>query len=383
MRNIDDEQWARENPDPEWDKFMNDDMDGGAGSTTRRFKLFSELEATSTKQWLVHNLLGAGDASVMYGKPGDGKSVGAEDLALHIAAGRPWCNRKVQQGAVLFIAMERRLLVERRAIAFRKHHQTHNLPIAFMGGVFDFRQLSTVAEIIAIVREVETSTKQRVVLIVVDTLSRALCGGDENSPKDMGAIVAATGRLQDETGAHVLWIHHMPIDGTERLRGHGALLGAVDTTIHVVKGADGTCVGTVIKANDSEEGESVSFKFESVTIGEDADGNPTTAPVVIPQEGAPQRRATRTRPLPKAAQTALRALTEAVDECGELAPASSHIPAGVRVTTIEKWRQYAYRRGISPSEEPRARQLAFKRASEHLVGAQSVAIWDQHVWPAQ
>ena len=86
----------------------------------RQFTLFADLAATSTKSWLVHNLLGDGDASVMYGKPGDGKSVLAEDLALHVAAGRPWHGRKVKQGAVVFIALERRKLVERRAIAFRE-----------------------------------------------------------------------------------------------------------------------------------------------------------------------------------------------------------------------------------------------------------------------
>ena len=38
-----------------------------------RFLLFSELEAQSNKEWLVHNLVGHGEASALYGKPGDGK----------------------------------------------------------------------------------------------------------------------------------------------------------------------------------------------------------------------------------------------------------------------------------------------------------------------
>jgi len=84
--------------------------------------------------------------------------------------------------------------------------------------------------------------------------------------------------------------------------------------------------------------------------------------------------------LPKAAQTALRALEEAIAECGSPAPASNHIPATVRVTSLDTWRQYAYRRGISPSEKPRARQAAFARGSEHLVGEQIAAIWDDAVW---
>src|ERR1700730_11954109 len=204
-----------------------------------RFLLFSELEAQSNKEWLVHNLLGHGEASAMYGKPGDGKSVLAEDLGLHVAAGWPWHGRPVRRGAVLYIALERRKLVERRAIAFREKHGPPDLPFAIMGGVHDFRDKCTAQHIIEVARQVETLTGEQLALICIDTLSRALCGGDENSPKDMGAIVAATGLLQQGTGAHVMWIHHIPVDGGERMRGHGALLGAMDTTIHVVKGDAG------------------------------------------------------------------------------------------------------------------------------------------------
>jgi hypothetical protein len=245
------------------------------------FTLYADLEAESSKDWLVSNLLGAGEASAVYGRPGDGKSALAEDLGLHVAAGWDWHGRRVKRGAVVYIALERRKLVERRAIAFRVKYKVPELPFAIVGGVHDFRDPRTAAHIATAVRQVEEATGETVVLIIIDTISRALCGGDENSPKDMGAIVNATSLLQDKTKAHVLWLHHMPMDGTERMRGHGALLGALDTTIHVVK-ADGGRTATVVKANDSEEGERITFALESVVIGQDADGYETTAPVVVP-----------------------------------------------------------------------------------------------------
>src|ERR1700730_11607720 len=250
-----------------------------------RFLLFSELETQSNKEWLVHNLVGHGEASALYGKPGDGKSVLAEDLGLHVAAAWPWHGRPVRCGAVLYIALERRKLVERRAIAFREKHGIRDLPFAIMSGVYDFRDRRTAGNIIQIARQVELATGEQLVLIIIDTLSRALCGGDENSSKDMGANVSATSLLQHGTGAHIMWLHHIPIDGSERMRGHGALLGAMDTTISVVK-ADTVRTATVIKANDSEEGESVAFTLESVPIGQDGEGNQTTAPVVVPAENA-------------------------------------------------------------------------------------------------
>src|SRR5262245_10263215 len=258
----------------------NDDLDAIALRQSRsgQFKLFAELSAESRKEWLVRGLLAAGDASAFYGVPGCGKSVLVEDMALHIAAGRDWHGREIKQGAVLYVALERRAMVERRAIACRERYLDASLPFAVIGGAYDFKLPQTALEILKVIREVEAETRQDVILVVIDTISRALCGGDENSSKDMGMIVAATSKLQAETKAHVLWVHHMPQDGAERLRGHGALLGAMDTTVHVSKnGALRTA--TVIKSNDAEEGERIAFTLESITIGED-----TTAPVVIPAD---------------------------------------------------------------------------------------------------
>jgi hypothetical protein len=76
----------------------------------------------------------------------------------------------------------------------------------------------------------------------------------------------------------------------------------------------------------------------------------------------------------------LRALVEALDDQGQPAPASNHIPPGVKVVDVAIWRQQAYRRGISTSDEERAKQQAFKRASEHLIGAGRVGMWDGSVW---
>jgi hypothetical protein len=260
----------------------NNALDRIAIVQDRPFVLYGDLSATSNKEWLVRELLGDGDASTVYGKPGDGKSVLVEDMALHIAAGRDWHGKKVKQGAVLYIALERKKLVERRAIAFRDTYDLSNLPFAIMGGVHDFRDSRTAEKIVEIGREVADATETPLRLICIDTLSRALCGGDENASKDMGAIVNVTALLQQGTGAHVCWLHHMPAEA-ERMRGHGSLLGAMDTTVLVAKTGN-VRTATVVKANDSEEGAQVAFTLDSVVVGTDQDGNPTTAPIVVPTE---------------------------------------------------------------------------------------------------
>jgi len=245
------------------------------------FRLLCELEVTCRKDWLVRDLLGAGEASAWYGKPGDGKSVLVQDMGLHIAAGLDWHGRQVRKGSVLYLALERCRLVERRAIAFRLRSGLEDLPFAIMGGVYDLKNPRNVELVAGAADELALASEVPLALLIVDTLSRALAGGDENGPKDMGSIVNATGLLQERTRAHVLLVHHTPIDGADRLRGHGALLGAMDTTVNVVKsGAIRTA--TVVKANDSEEGAQVAFTLEPFVVGTDADGNETTAPVVVP-----------------------------------------------------------------------------------------------------
>lgn len=242
------------------------------------FVLYADLEASSSKSWLVDRMLGAGEFSAVYGAPGSGKGVLVEDMCLHIAAGLEWHGRPVLRGAVLYIALERKKLVERRAIAFRIKHGLEDLPFAIAGGVYDLRNPATAAQIADIVREVERQTGEIVVLVVIDTVSRALAGGDENSPKDMGALVNTTARLQELTKAHVLLVHHIPHDG-DRMRGHGALLGAVDTTVAVVN-TGRIRTAKVVKTNDSEEGEGVSFTVEGVEISTDG----TTAAVAVPAD---------------------------------------------------------------------------------------------------
>jgi hypothetical protein len=46
----------------------------------RSFVMYSELTDADNKLWLVRGLLGLGEASAVYGRPGCGKSVLVEDM---------------------------------------------------------------------------------------------------------------------------------------------------------------------------------------------------------------------------------------------------------------------------------------------------------------
>jgi hypothetical protein len=147
-------------------------------------------------------------------------------------------------------------------------------------------------------------------------------------------------------------------------------------------GNQGTVMIKIVK--DSEEGANWTFSLHPMEIGETKAGQPITACSVnidrMPSS-EPISKPTSNRGIPKSAQTALRALREAIDEVGAVPPASNHIPPKVKTVTVKQWRQYAYSRGISNSTEDRARQQAFKRGYEHLIGTEHAKVWEGQVWP--
>lgn len=341
------------------------------------FVTAAEIELTP-KAFMIDGFVGVGEASAWYGAPDSGKSCAVLDAGCHVAAGLDWNGRPVRQGAVLYVAAERGAVVKRRVLAWCKEHQCDDLPLGIIAEAIDLRSSRSDADrIIATADKFAKDYGQAVTWIIIDTLNRALAGGDENASKDMGALIASLDRIQRATGAHVSAVHHVPLDRTDRMRGHGSILGAVDLTVRVTKDEGGVVVVEADKANDLIDRPRHAFAFKSVELVRDAEtGQITTAPVLVPC-GAPMSASKKPR-LTKAAQIALRALAEAINDFGAVS-SSNRIPATAKVITLDQWRDRAYRSGISAGGE-RAQQQAFKRGSEHLIATQRVGCWDDQVW---
>jgi hypothetical protein len=105
-------------------------------------------------------------------------------------------------------------------------------------------------------------------LIVIDTLSRALAGGDENSSTDMGALVKNVDALRAATGAHLLVVHHSGKNKANGARGHSLLRAATDTEIEIEAG-----LIAVTKQRDLDKSWSSGFVLEEHILGEDEDGD--------------------------------------------------------------------------------------------------------------
>lgn len=345
---------------------------------------WSDLHSLPKREPLVGGLLDRVGMSVLFGGSNTGKTFFGLDLSARVALDWPWRGRTIRHGAVVYIAAEGGLGIEERLTAFRYHHdiEADGVPLFVIPEPIDLCRADTDTELL-LERIAALPTVLPVELIVVDTLSRAMAGGNENSPDDMGRFVRHCDTLRLGTEAHLMVIHHAGKDDSRGARGHSLLKAAADTEIEVTKSeATGNATATVVKQRDHATGDAFGFKLEPVEIGMDADENRVTSCVVVETEGEAPKGERKGRP-PKAAQIALKALHEAVAECGEPAPASNHIPPNARIVSLERWRDYAYRRGISTSDEPKAKSQAFKRASEHLIAGGTVGVWSEQAWLAQ
>jgi hypothetical protein len=338
---------------------------------------FGELKPGTEPESLIGGLIPRGGLVLVWGPPKCGKSIWTMDALLHVALGWEYRGRAVHSGAVVYCAFEGQSGYGKRAEAFRlKKLSAHTVPVPFhlvtapMNFGAQFREL-----IDAIRLTLGTDTKP--VAVALDTLNRSLVGS-ESDDKDMAAYVRAADAVRDAFGCAVVIVHHCGID-TSRPRGHTSLTGAVDAQLAVKRDRAGNVIVQVEWMKDGEDGDTVASRFEVVEVGADSRGQPIKSCIVVPASDVQEAASVKPKQMPKTAQTALKALTEAIMERGEAAPASNHIPDNAKVTTIEQWRTYAYKLGISTGKE-RARQKAFKSAFRYLNGAGAVAVWDPYVW---
>jgi RecA/RadA recombinase len=330
-----------------------------------------DIELDLDRVDLVEGLLGTSAMSVIYGESGSGKTFFTIDLACRVATGMMWRDAAVVQGTVIYIAAEGPKSVERRVWAWKRHHGVESLPLVVVRSQVNLCDPNgTVAALVAEVEYI-TSESGGVALIVVDTLSRAMAGADENSPKDMTAFVGNCDRLRDATGAHVLVVHHCGKDTAKGARGHSSLRAATDTEIEV---KNNTAI--VTKQRDAETGGTFGFKLAPVALGQDARGR-TVSTCVLEPCAAAVGDAGKGRKLGKNEKIVFEALCKTLAEVGE--PSPGPMPqAGTRVVTREQLRVAAAR--VLPHEELKYENRAFEGALTSLVADRRIHHLDGRIW---
>jgi AAA domain len=275
----------------EWEKWSDAQAKAAKANAPRSFEftLYCDIDCNVYKDWIIEDWLGVGELSVVFAPPKSAKSVFVSEAACRVANGAEFFGLKTKRGGVLYVAAERGKLVKRRLAAFRRRHNVDDIPMGVIEGVFDLCSSKGDANaIVETAKNLAKATGVDVVWIIIDTVAQVLGSGDENSGKDMGALIRNLHLIQTLSNAHVTAIHHTPVYDPNRLRGHSSLFGALDTKIKVERTADGY-IATLDGANDGEIGTQLAFRLESVELGRHPEtGKVTTSPVVVPIE-APEK----------------------------------------------------------------------------------------------
>lgn len=222
-------------------------------------------------EFLVDDMLTIGDKSVMAGASGSGKTFLTLHLCMAVARGTEFLGRQVNKGAVIYQAGEGARGLKKRIRAYKTHFDIPNdedVPFVMLPAKVDlFNRDGDTQKFIDEIKAWQLVLPEKLQLIVIDTFSRATAGANENDGKDVSQFLDHIDRVQKETGAHVLIVHHMNAEG-RKMRGHTSLYADVDQVLTIAKD-ENTGIRTIAltKQKDGEDGVKIQFSLAQVKIG--------------------------------------------------------------------------------------------------------------------
>ncbi|MFM9966944.1 MAG: DnaB-like helicase N-terminal domain-containing protein [Burkholderiales bacterium] len=276
-----------------------------------------DCKVTLELPYVLKGIIAKGQFVVLWGAPGSGKSFTATELLCAIGAGSKWRGRRTGGGICMYVVAEStRPHIENRFSALKQEFPSMAdsavliVPLALDLLHAERGDVDRVIETARLLAEHDGE----VVLIAIDTLNVTIGGGDENGP-DMGVYVANIKRIIAETGAAVLVLHHCGKDEARGMRGHSALLGALDAELAIEGEAGGQHILRTGKVRDGEShADLFAFTLRRVELGMDSDGEPVTTCVLESLDESGTRRARQQRKgagLGKHQKAVLRALETA------------------------------------------------------------------------
>lgn len=175
-----------------------------------------ELKMLPPIRWLVDGEIPERGLTVLFGPPKSGKSFLAVDYAERVAVRRP----------VVYIAAEGDSGYQYRHEAWKSHHKFKETnKLYFWRHPVQMMRPNDVREFIEEVKDIKPQ------LVIVDTLSRCMSGGDENMQKDMSTFIESVDTIREQLHTAVLVLHHTNKSGD--MRGSTVLAGAAESVLEL------------------------------------------------------------------------------------------------------------------------------------------------------
>lgn len=250
---------------------------------------FSEIISRPPPVFVVARHIPEKSFGFLYSDPGAGKSFLILDLSLTLAVGlTTWQGEQVNRpnSKVLYIAAEGGSGFRNRARAWRTYHAS-KLPadaadrleanFAMIERTINFMSPDDIDLLIRSAKGCGFAPD----MIIVDTVSRALPGADENLQKDMTLFIKACETLQRTFGSIVLGVHHTNTKGD--MRGSSVFRGAGDFVFLLTRTL-GDSIGTLKceKQKDGKDGWSRPVGFREISL---EDGQSSLVAVVATEAG--------------------------------------------------------------------------------------------------
>lgn len=338
---------------------------------------FNDIHPVLDARDFIQGVLLEQGAVVIYGESGAGKTFWATDLSLHAAAGLTWCRRRVEQGGVVYCVLEGGIGFKNRVAAWKKQRGLEGQLIPFVAIPSGLNLLNPDADtprLITAIKHAARIMEMSVKLVVIDTLARAMAGGNENAPDDMGALVLNMDKIRAETGACVMFIHHSGKDQAKGARGHSSLRAAIDTEIEVVDD-EGAKTATVVKQREMKKGDVFGFTLRVVELGTNRHTEQVTTCIVDYGDDdlarAPRPRLTGHS---KRALEVLSSLIAAMGRTGDMG-----VPSGYS-SVPEKWWRDRFLEAAMPGSSQETKARTFSRVSSSLVEGHHVGMGGARVW---
>lgn len=355
------------------------------------------------REWLIKDLILARSFGIIFGPPGCGKSFLIADLMLTcsaaaLSARAEWFDYSVNAFGVVYLVAEGADDFTIRLHAWRLTHGIEPdavLPFVFLPTSIDLRSdEADTKRLMEEIRGIDIEMREKcgvgVGAIVVDTVSRALAGGNENDSAVMGGFVRNCEAIQKELKLAVIGVHHGGKEAGRGPRGHEALLGAADFTWEVTPRADGqpTNQWVVRKFKAGAAGKSHDFVLTPIKVDEDEDGDDVTSCIVKsrgPSEGGGEGRDEGVTPTSSEIDF-LRVLGDAIEGDGTVPPEAIPTPRNVLlIANREKIKERFYDRyaatevGDADHIENRLRQR-WSRATRSLLKKNVISASGDWIW---
>jgi hypothetical protein len=325
------------------------------------------------RDWILKNVFLARTLFLIIGAPGCGKSFLALDMAMTMAlaavdprAPKEWFGRKVKACGVVYLAAEGQ---EDFIIRIHAWLAAHGLPIDTKVPLFliptaiDMRSSDEATK--ALIEDIKGASEiaERdfgvpMGLIIIDTVNRALAGGDDAKADHIGAFVRNCSAIRAATSIATGGVHHTP-RGADRARGHGSITGDNDAEIFVREAFDGAPnAWTVTRSKASAKGDRHEFRLRQIEVGRDQENEAITSCYVAAGavegsiEGVEMRDAALAAQTKKPHMTAdgrsilggnltivMRSLHNLIEAEGEEPKPEVRAPHGRRVVTMKRWHE--------------------------------------------